>query len=145
MQRRIPRVPITYVLNADRSNPSKLQPRVRGRNPGLIAHLANRGVASSFVILTDAGGAIGGSPASLWLYVEGCDSLFNRAVTAGAQIAQGGMGKMQDQFWGDRSGTIVDPHQYTWTIATHKEDLTPEEMRQRQDAFMKQFAASASR
>lgn len=84
--------------------------------------------------------ALGGSPASLWVYVEDCDSLFKRAVAAGAQIAHGAMGEMQDQFWGDRSGTFTDPHGYTWTIATHKEDLTPEEMKQRQDEFMKRFA-----
>jgi PhnB protein len=84
--------------------------------------------------------ALGGSPASLWVYVEDCDSLFKRAVSAGAQIAHGAMGEMQDQFWGDRSGTFTDPHGYTWTIATHKEDLTPEEMKQRQDEFMKRFA-----
>jgi PhnB protein len=84
--------------------------------------------------------ALGGSPASLWVYVDDCDSLFNRAVAAGGQIAHGAMGEMQDQFWGDRSGTFTDPHGYTWTIATHKEDLTPEEMKQRQDEFMKRFA-----
>jgi PhnB protein len=89
--------------------------------------------------------ALGGSPASLWLYVEDCDSLFNRAIAAGGQVAHGGMGEMQDQFWGDRSGTFIDPHGYTWTIATRKEDLTPEEMQQRGDEFMKQFAASQGR
>ena len=86
--------------------------------------------------------ALGGSPASFWIYVEDCDSLFNRAIAAGGQVGHGGMGQLQDQFWGDRSGTVVDPHGYTWTIATHKEDLTNEELRQRQDEFMKQFAAS---
>jgi len=49
-------------------------------------------------------------------------------------------GAMTDQFWGDRSGTFNDPYGYTWSIATHKEDLTPQEMKQRQDEFMKQFA-----
>ena len=87
--------------------------------------------------------SIGGSPVSLWIYVEDCDSLFNKAVGAGAQVAKGGMGNLADQFWGDRSGTVVDPHGYTWTIATHKEDLTPQEMKQRQDQFMKQFAAQS--
>jgi PhnB protein len=116
---------------------------------GKIMHAEIR-IGDSRIMLNDAvmGGrgpkAIGGSPASLWLYVEDCDTLFNRAVAAGGQIAQGGMGKMQDQFWGDRSGTFTDPHGYTWTIATHKEDLTPEEMKQRQDAFMKQFAAQSA-
>jgi len=87
--------------------------------------------------------ALGGSPASLWLYVEDCDALFNRAVGAGGQVPPGPMGQMQDQFWGDRAGTITDPHGYTWTIATHKEDLTPQEMKQRQDEWMKSFATQA--
>ncbi|HEY1911370.1 MAG TPA: VOC family protein [Vicinamibacterales bacterium] len=86
--------------------------------------------------------AFGGSPASLWLYVEDCDALFNRAVAAGATVLPG-MGAMADQFWGDRSGSFSDPHGYRWTIASHKEDLTPQEMQQRQEAFMKQFAPAA--
>ncbi|MGH7647211.1 MAG: VOC family protein [Gemmatimonadaceae bacterium] len=83
-----------------------------------------------------------GSPVSLWVYVDDCDALFNRAVKAGAKVAPGGMGEMSDQFWGDRSGMIVDPEGYRWTIATHKEDLTPEEMKARSDEFMKQFATA---
>src|SRR5262249_287305 len=112
---------------------------------GKLLHAEIR-VGDSRIMLNDAlmgakgPKALGGSPAALWLYVDDCDALFNRALAAGGQIAPGGMGKMQDQFWGDRSGTFVDPHGYTWTIATHKEDLAPEEMKQRQDAFMKQFA-----
>ena len=88
--------------------------------------------------------ALGGSPASLWIYVDDCDALFNRAVSAGAQVAPGPMGQLTDQFWGDRSGTVTDPAGYRWTIATHKEDLTPEEMNQRQDEFMKRFAAQGA-
>ena len=84
--------------------------------------------------------ALGGSPISLWVYVEDCDALFTRAVGAGAQVAPGPMGALQDQFWGDRTGTVIDPEGFHWTIATHKEDLTREEMQQRQDAWMKQFA-----
>ena len=86
--------------------------------------------------------AMGGSPAALWLYVEDCDSLFNRAVAAGAQVLPG-MGAMADQFWGDRSGTFIDPHGYRWTIATRREDLSHEELEQRQAAWMKQFAKGA--
>jgi len=117
---------------------------------GKILH-AELKIGNSRIMVNDAmmGGrgpkAIGGSPASFWLYVEDCDSLFNRAISAGGQIAHGGMGNMQDQFWGDRSGSLTDPHGYTWTIATRKEDLTPAEMKQRQDEFMKQFAAQGSR
>jgi PhnB protein len=79
---------------------------------------------------------LGGSPASMWLYVEDCDALFQKAIAAGAQQQM----PMADQFWGDRCGSVVDPYGYSWTIATHKEDLTREEMQQRQEAFMKQFA-----
>jgi len=113
---------------------------------GKILHAEVR-IGNSRIFLNDAmmGGkgpkAIGGSPASLWIYVEDCDALFNRAVAAGAQ---GLMGQMQDQFWGDRAGSITDPQGYMWTIATRKEDLSPEEMKQRQAEWMKQFAAQAT-
>jgi PhnB protein len=112
---------------------------------GKIMHAEIR-VGDSPIMLMDAmmGGKgpkkFGGSPASLWVYVEDCDTLFKRAVEAGATIAP--HGKMIDQFWGDRSGTFTDPHGYTWSIATHKEDLNPDEMKRRQDAFMKQFATT---
>lgn len=111
---------------------------------GKIMHAELR-IGNSRIMVNDPMGgskgpkAIGGSPASLWLYVDDCDALFNRAVSAGGR-ADGPMGKMQDQFWGDRAGTFTDPHGYTWTIATHKEDLTLDELKQRQDEFMKKFA-----
>ncbi len=116
---------------------------------GKVMHAEMR-IGSSKIMLNDvmmgAKGpkALGGSPASLWLYVEDCDALFNRAVAAGAQVLPG-MGAMQDQFWGDRTGTVTDPHGYNWTIATHKEDLTPEEMQKRGAEWMKQFAAQGTR
>jgi PhnB protein len=116
---------------------------------GKIMHAELR-IGDSRIMVNDAmmGGkgpqALGGSPASLWVYVEDCDALFNRAIAAGGQIAHGAMGHMQDQFWGDRSGTLIDPSGYTWTIATRKEDLTPEEMQQRQEAWMKSFAQAST-
>jgi PhnB protein len=79
---------------------------------------------------------LGGSPASLWIYVDDCDALFNRAVGAGAQVRM----PMADMFWGDRCGSVIDPHGYSWTVATHKEDLTREEIEKRQEEFFKQFA-----
>jgi uncharacterized glyoxalase superfamily protein PhnB len=85
--------------------------------------------------------ALGGSPIGLWIYTEDVDALFNRAIAAGAKVAPGPMGQLQDQFWGDRTGMLVDPAGYMWTIATRKEDLTPEEMQKRQDEFMKNFAS----
>ena len=108
--------------------------------------LAALRIGNSHIMVNDAmmgsktAKAFGGSPASFWIYVDDCDALFNRAVAAGGKVASGPMGQMQDQFWGDRTGTLTDPEGYTWTIATHKEDLTPAEMKQRQDEFMKQFA-----
>ncbi len=68
-----------------------------------------------------------GSPVGLCLYVEDCDSVFNRAVAAGAKVDR----PVVDQFYGDRSGTVIDPYGHKWTIATHKEDVSPEEMKQR--------------
>ena len=112
---------------------------------GKIMHAEIR-IGDSLIMLNDEMGggkspkALGGSPASLWLYVEDCDTLFNRAVAAGAKVDPGPMGQLMDQFWGDRSGTLTDPHGYVWTIATHKEDVTPEEMKQRMDEFMKNAA-----
>ena len=113
---------------------------------GKIMHAEIR-VGDSPIMLMDAmmGGkgpkALGGSPASLWLYVEDCDALFKRAVAAGGKVTP--HGEMMDQFWGDRSGTFNDPYGYTWSIATHKEDRTPQEVKKRQDEFMRQFAAKA--
>jgi PhnB protein len=112
---------------------------------GQIMHAELR-IGNSRIMLNDAMGggkgprSFGGSPASLWIYVEDCDALFNRAVGAGAQVAGGPMGRLADQFWGDRCGTFTDPQGYRWTIATRKEDLSREEMEQRQAEWMKQFA-----
>jgi PhnB protein len=84
--------------------------------------------------------SLGGSPISLWIYVEDADSLYKRAKTAGARVAAGPMGTMMDQFWGDRCGTIIDPEGYYWTIATRKEDLSHEEMMRRATEWMSQHA-----
>jgi PhnB protein len=113
---------------------------------GKILHAEVR-IGDSRIMLHDAmmgakgPKAMGGSPASLWIYVEDCDALWKRAVAAGGQTASGPMGQMSDQFWGDRCGMFTDPYGYGWTIATHKEDLSPQEMEQRQAAWMKEMAA----
>ena len=73
----------------------------------------------------------GGSPASWWLYVEDCDALFNKAVSAGAKVQM----PMEDQFWGDRWGVFTDPFGLSWWAVTHKEDLTKEEIESRQSEF----------
>lgn len=108
---------------------------------GKIMH-AELQVGDSRIMLNDPmmGGkgpkALGGSPMSLWLYVENADTLFNRAIGAGGKETM----PLGDQFWGDRCGGFADPHGYTWTIATRKEDLTREEMDKRAQEFFKQFA-----
>jgi uncharacterized glyoxalase superfamily protein PhnB len=119
-----------------------------GRNAGpdgRIMHAELR-IGDSRIMVNDpiAGGgpsALGGSPASFYVYVDDCDALFNRAVAAGARVADGPMGTLSDQFWGDRTGTVTDPEGYRWTIATHKEDLTNQEVEQRMLDWMKQFAS----
>ncbi len=116
---------------------------------GKVMH-ADLQIGDSHIMLNDAmGGAksaktLGASPISLWVYVPDCDTLFNRAVKAGAQVAPGPMGQLADQFWGDRSGTFTDPYGYQWTIATRREDLSPEEMDRRSQEFFSQFAAQTA-
>ncbi len=78
--------------------------------------------------------SLGGTGVSLHLYVKDVDACFNRAVAAGAKVLR----PVEDQFYGDRSGTVEDPFGHVWTISTHKEDLSPEELQKRSEAFMKQ-------
>jgi PhnB protein len=75
-------------------------------------------------------GSYGGTPVSLVLYVEDVDAVARRAVAAGAKEVRA----VRDEFYGDRTGTFADPFGHTWTISTHKEDLTPEEMKRRSEA-----------
>jgi PhnB protein len=77
--------------------------------------------------------ALGGAGVSLLLYVEDVDARFKQALAAGAKE----MRPVNDQFYGDRSGTLTDPFGHVWTIATHKEDLSPEELQKRAAAAMK--------
>jgi PhnB protein len=70
---------------------------------------------------------VGGSPVLICIYVEDADATVELAVKEGATIER----PMQDQFYGDRSGSIVDPFGHRWTIATHIEDVTPEEIEKR--------------
>jgi uncharacterized glyoxalase superfamily protein PhnB len=67
---------------------------------------------------------IGGSGVTLHLYVDDADAVFDRAVEAGATVRM----PMNDAFWGDRYGKLADPFGHEWSVATHQEDLTPEEM-----------------
>ena len=80
---------------------------------------------------------LGGSSVGLHLYVEDVDALFVRAVDAGAKAVR----PVQDQFYGDRTGTLEDPFGHVWFLATHKEEITPEEINRRAEALFKQSGA----
>jgi PhnB protein len=71
--------------------------------------------------------ALTGTTISLMLYVEDVDALFTQAVRAGAVAVR----PVQDMFYGDRSGTLADPYGHIWEVATHKEDVSPEELQHR--------------
>jgi PhnB protein len=77
--------------------------------------------------------SLGGSSVGILLYVEDVDNRFTKAIAAGATVLQ----PVKDQFYGDRSGTLTDPFGHTWTIATHKEDVAPDEMERRFRAMAK--------
>lgn len=75
--------------------------------------------------------SLGGTPVSIMIYVDDCDTIYKQAIDAGAVELKG----LQDQFYGDRSGTLADPFGHIWTVATHKEDVSPEEMERRLASF----------
>jgi uncharacterized glyoxalase superfamily protein PhnB len=76
--------------------------------------------------------SLGGNCATLHIYVDDADALFNQAVEAGCEVLH----PMSDVFWGDRYGKVADPYGHHWGIATHVEDLTEEEMAARaKEAF----------
>jgi PhnB protein len=78
---------------------------------------------------------IGGTPVSLLVYVDDVDAVFKRSLAAGGKQVH----PLQDKFYGDRTGTLIDPFGHMWTIATHKEDVSPEEMQRRAEAAAKQM------
>ncbi len=83
--------------------------------------------------------SLGGSPVGLCVYFPDVDARFAKALGAGATVEK----PVQDQFYGDRSGTISDPFGHKWTIATHIEDVTPEEMGRRMGELMKKMQPGA--
>ncbi len=73
------------------------------------------------------------APVTMWLWVEDADAAYRRAIEAGARS----MGEPADMFWGDRTAGIADPYGYLWTFATHKKDMTPDEVRKAGEEFAK--------
>ncbi|MGE5644426.1 MAG: VOC family protein [Acidobacteriota bacterium] len=80
--------------------------------------------------------SIGGTPVSIFIYTEDVDALFKRAVDAGATADM----PPADMFWGDRFGRFTDPFGHSWAVATHKEDVSEEEMRKRAEVEMAKMA-----
>jgi PhnB protein len=103
---------------------------------GKIGHAEIR-IGDSMVMLADefpemgasAPQKPGGAGVGFALYVEDCDAIYKRAIAAGGTEQR----PLKDQFYGDRSGTLVDPFNHQWTISTHKEDVSPEEMKKRME------------
>ena len=75
--------------------------------------------------------ALGGTPVSLMIYVDDCDAIFKQAIDAGGVEVR----PLEDQFYGDRSGMLTDPFGHVWNVATHKEDVSPEEIDKRLKAM----------
>ena len=84
--------------------------------------------------------SLGGSAVSIMLYVPDVDAVFESAVKAGAKAQR----PVENQFYGDRSGTLEDPFGHVWTISTHVEDVSPDEMKKRAEAAFKSHGASQS-
>lgn len=107
---------------------------------GKVAH-AEMQIGDSRIMLADefpemgarSPESVGGTPVGICLYVPEVDKVFDRAVKAGGTVER----PVQDQFYGDRSGTLVDPFGHKWTIATHIEDVTPDEIERRMAAMHK--------
>jgi len=91
-------------------------------------------LGDSAFFLNDAFPEMGGvaQPTTLWIYADDIDQRFKRAVDAGAKVTM----PLGDQFWGDRTGQVVDPYGNKWNLAQHVKDLTPEQMKKAEEAFI---------
>jgi PhnB protein len=118
--------------------------RVRMNAPdGKVGH-AELEIGDSLIMLSDpfpqastkSPKELGGTSSSVFLYVEDVDAVVKQATNAGASITM----EVADQFWGDRFGSVADPFGHIWSIATHVEDLTPEEITERSKAAMAEMS-----
>jgi PhnB protein len=109
--------------------------RMRMETPeGTVSH-AELQLGGSLILLADefpelgvrSPKAFGGSPVTMSVYVEDVDAVFERALQAGAKVLR----PLEDQFYGDRAGQFEDPFGHRWSVATHVEDVSPEEMARR--------------
>ncbi len=120
--------------------------RMPGPDGKSIGHAELR-IGDSVVMLSDefpgmstcrAPESLGGTTVALFLYVPDVDATFKRAVDAGCKVLK----PLADMFWGDRYGQLEDPFGNQWALATHKEDVTPKEMKRRAQAAMAQTPGS---
>ena len=123
--------------------------RMRMAGPdGRITH-AELQIGDSIIFVNDENPAwgckspqtLGGASAGFYLYVEEVDKAFQRAVDAGGKATM----PVTDMFWGDRMGNFSDPFGYTWTLSTHTQDLTEEEMEEGAKKFHAQMAEQAQK
>jgi PhnB protein len=114
--------------------------RVRMDGPdGKVGH-AELGLGDAVIMVADANPdsstrppkELGGTTASVFIYVDDADATVRKAVDGGATVTSA----VENQFWGDRLGTITDPFGHVWSIATHVEDVSPEELAERVKAMM---------
>ena len=120
--------------------------RMRMEAPGNRIGHAEIEIGDSLVMLSDAfpqsttkaPTELGGTTAGVFLYVEDVDAVVKKAVDAGATVTM----EVADQFWGDRFGSISDPFGHSWSIATHVEDVPPEEMAERAKTAMAALAGN---
>jgi PhnB protein len=105
---------------------------------GRVAH-AEIKIGDSIIMLADefpemeaiSPKTLGGVASGLMIYVPNCDKVFDQAIKAGGTVKR----PLQNQFYGDRSGTLMDPFGHKWTVSTHVEDVTPEEIEKRMAAM----------
>jgi uncharacterized glyoxalase superfamily protein PhnB len=97
-------------------------------------------LASEFPPMCLSPKARGGTSVTIHLYVENADAVFQRAVKAGCTVKM----PIMDQFWGDRYGQVEDPFGHIWSIATHKQDLTPEQLAANAKAAFAKMGSSGS-
>jgi len=117
--------------------------RMPGPDGKSVAH-AEIKIGNSMVMLSDENPewgsqsplALGGTPFSLFIYSQDVDAAFDRATQAGCTVEM----PPADMFWGDRFSKVKDPFGHSWQIATHKEDVSPEEMDKRAKEFYAQMA-----
>ena len=119
--------------------------RMHGPDGKIIMH-AELKIRDSVFMLTEESNemktlspeSIGGSPVSMYVYVNDVDAVFNQAVSEDATV----LNPVRDQFYGARSGYLREPFGHLWSIATHKKDLSPDEVRKAGEVFFREMSKS---